>query len=772
MSWDGYNTSITANRFQKAFIIDYVDLSGRLVVSNGDASLNNRLFVMNDASFMSNVYVDDLLTSNLKFVANGDASLNNRLFVMNDASLNGNVFFNKDISTNGNIVIGRNLTVNGNLAVKNYQNQNIINTTTTNYQLIVSEDLSLNGRLVASGDSSFNGNIYTTGFVTAATQVIGDNSTRLATTAYTRNLVDTSLALYYTKTAIDASVNTALALKSNLASPIFTGTVTVPTSNIGNLYVLNDMSVNTITVGRGPGGVATNAILGYQAGFSNSTGSNNMSLGYQAGYTNTTGANNVCIGNQAGYSNTVSNNVYIGYQSGYLNSSGQYNAIIGTQAAYTGTTAENTTAIGYQALYYNTQHKQVAVGFRAMYNNTIGGDNIALGYNALYSNQIHNSNTAIGYQALYAATANYNTAVGPHSLEGLTTGTSVTAVGYSAGGANTTGSYNTYLGHQAGSINSTGSNNTYIGSGATADASGYSSSTAIGVSATITSSNQVMLATSSQRVNVPGTLAIGITTAGSAPLHVATSGTIVATSSRYFTSGVSSLSATSSPAAPAAGIYTTGSVVSTIGFYASSDSRIKKNILDATDLSCSHILQHLKPKIFNFVDTKNNSIEPVWGFIAQEVKEIMPNAITFTKEYITNFYEIAELHDNIIILTNKTTADLLKDEAGYYKLKIFNTDEKEKIVTIKEIIDEKRFTIESEEPIETENDIVFIYGQEVPDFHSLDKDMIFTLTTAVVKEIDNDLRITKERVKILEEENATLKQELKYVIKRLENAGF
>jgi uncharacterized protein (UPF0335 family) len=50
--------------------------------------------------------------------------------------------------------------------------------------------------------------------------------------------------------------------------------------------------------------------------------------------------------------------------------------------------------------------------------------------------------------------------------------------------------------------------------------------------------------------------------------------------------------------------------------------------------------------------------------------------------------------------------------------------------------------------------------------------MIFTLTTAVVKEIDNDLRITKERVKILEEENATLKQELKYVIKRLENAGF
>ena len=33
------------------------------------------------------------------------------------------------------------------LAVKNYTAQNIINTTTTNYRFVVSEDLSLNGRL-------------------------------------------------------------------------------------------------------------------------------------------------------------------------------------------------------------------------------------------------------------------------------------------------------------------------------------------------------------------------------------------------------------------------------------------------------------------------------------------------------------------------------------------------------------------------------------------------------------------------------------------------
>ena len=53
---------------------------------------------------------------------------------------------------NGNLVLGKDLTIAGRLNVKNFTSQNIINTTTNNYQLIVSEDLSLNGRLVVSGN--------------------------------------------------------------------------------------------------------------------------------------------------------------------------------------------------------------------------------------------------------------------------------------------------------------------------------------------------------------------------------------------------------------------------------------------------------------------------------------------------------------------------------------------------------------------------------------------------------------------------------------------
>ena len=220
-TWDGYNKQIAANRFQQTFVINHIDISGRLLVRQ-DASLNSRLFVVNDASFMGNVFVNRNLIANSKFIVNQDASLNSRLFVASDASfmgnvfvngnliansrfilnqdasfnrlsvlndasfmsnvyvnniltvnlnlisngdasLNSNVFLRGDISCNGNLSIGRNLIVSGNLAVKNYTNQNIINTTTTNYQLVIAEDLSLNGRLAVSGDSTFNGIVQING---------------------------------------------------------------------------------------------------------------------------------------------------------------------------------------------------------------------------------------------------------------------------------------------------------------------------------------------------------------------------------------------------------------------------------------------------------------------------------------------------------------------------------------------------------------------------------------------------------------------------------
>jgi hypothetical protein len=177
----------------------------------------------------------------------------------------------------------------------------------------------------------------------------------------------------------------------------------------------------------------------------------------------------------------------------------------------------------------------------------------------------------------------------------------------------------------------------------------------------------------------------------------------------------------------------------------------------------------LKPRIFNFIDKIQHGTDPTWGFIAQEVAEIIPNAVTYGPNFIPNIFELAQIIGIEIRLGSKTTTELLKGEIDYYPLKIKNTKGEDKIVKITEIIDEKTFNIDEE--IETDHNRIFVYGQEVPDFHSLDKDAIFTITTSAVQEIDKGLQETNKRVKLLEEENQTLKLQINEILERLSKAN-
>ena len=68
-----------------------------------------------------------------------------------------------------------------------------------------------------------------------------------------------------------------------------------------------------------------------------------------------------------------------------------------------------------------------------------------------------------------------------------------------------------------------------------------------------------------------------------------------------------------------------------------SDARVKTDIQPADLYSCAKIVESLSVKNFKFTQeyqTKTGvSADPVYGFIAQEVKEILPKAISYTNEY-------------------------------------------------------------------------------------------------------------------------------------------
>ncbi len=168
-----------------------------------------------------------------------------------------------------------------------------------------------------------------------------------------------------------------------------------------------------------------NAVFGYEAGRSLTTGKGNFFAGYQAGLATTIANYNVFIGTFAGYSNLSGHdNVYIGTGTGYSNQSGNYNVMLGTHAGYNYSgsysvyiginsgpqllTGQGNTFLGTNSGMWLTHGSHnVFIGTdcgRAGYDGSIDNDdnamdNVILGYQAAYNISQARSNVVLGSSA-------------------------------------------------------------------------------------------------------------------------------------------------------------------------------------------------------------------------------------------------------------------------------------------------------------------------------------------------------------------------------------
>ncbi len=175
-----------------------------------------------------------------------------------------------------------------------------------------------------------------------------------------------------------------------------------------------------------------NSMIGYRAGYTNSSGSNNIFFGYKAGFLNVTGGNNVFIGTESGYVNQFTfQNTYVGYRSGY-DLSGSGNTVMGSMAGENAGGGNNT--------FIGTSAGRIATG----------GNNTFLGNGAGYS--FPNENTGIRNTYLGQAVGSF-TSTGSYNV----------MLGFNSGYLNYEGSRNTFLGYNTGRNIHEGSGNIFIG---------------------------------------------------------------------------------------------------------------------------------------------------------------------------------------------------------------------------------------------------------------------------------------------------------------------
>ena len=336
------------------------------------------------------------------------------------------------------------------------------------------------------------------GIATNATN-ISSNDTDIATnvTAIALNTAKVGITTAQATTISNTTgVNTGdqdLTSFAALASPSFTGTVTISTLVAGsNSYPTTVGSANQVLATNGSGTLSwatpsttATAYSGVLPVANGGTGSSTQN------FVDLTTAQTV-----AGAKTFSSNASFNGQTIGKGNATGGENLAVGTGAMNGASTGVRNTAIGNSAM-----QNYVGTSF--------------------------DNNTSVGYANLKGmTTGSGNTSVGAESMMALTTGTENTSVGNQSL-INTTGNNNVGIGKRAGQTISTGSQNTIIGTDSDVATNSLSNATAIGYGAIVSASNKVQIGNAAvTNVKTSGTLTAGAITI---PNTDGTSGQVLST---------------------------------------------------------------------------------------------------------------------------------------------------------------------------------------------------------------------------------------------------
>ena len=196
----------------------------------------------------------------------------------------------------------------------------------------------------------------------------------------------------------------------------------------------------------------------------------------------------------------------------------------------------------------------------------------------------------------------------------------------------------------------------------------------------------------------------------------------------------------------------------------SSDRRIKKDIRPIPDALALDILRRLDVKYYKYMREEKNNLHDVIGFIAQEVLDILPGAVTIDKGTIPYLMSDIDVKWENIKNGGYTMTVLSRTlEPGEYNFVMDN---------------EKHLMLETTDgtTFKTENKYskVYVSGKTVVDFHRIDKTKIFAIAYSATQEIDKiqqaekaKLTATETKLEEAEAKIATLENTLADVLTRL-----
>ena len=165
---------------------------------------------------------------------------------------------------------------------------------------------------------------------------------------------------------------------------------------------------------------------------------------------------------------------------------------------------------------------------------------------------------------------------------------------------------------------------------------------------------------------------------------------------------------------------------SNYGMVVSSDSRIKKNIETINDGSSLDIINKIELNKFDYKDPLSYLQYKKTGFVAQEVKKVLPEAVSVHKNYIPDYLQ--EISEKLVKNENNkwevSVNDITFDEnyTGKCKFYVSNDGNTMKEIELQVETDKKTFIFDDY------YEKVFLHSREVTDFHTLSQKVFLFIT--------------------------------------------